>query len=84
MRFLRSLIPSLLLLGAGVAEASSSWSFEEGSISVGSKSGHALEHKYVSFKLESRQQLLRYVVNINWQVLAQIRSQGPSRIGPNR
>ena len=35
MRFLRSLLPSLLLLGAGITEAASSWSFDEGVISVG-------------------------------------------------
>jgi len=34
MRFLRSLIPSLLLLGAGVADAASSWNFDEAVISV--------------------------------------------------
>ena len=38
MRFLRSLLPSLLLLGAGVTEAVSSWNFEEAIISV-TKSG---------------------------------------------
>ncbi|EKD21783.1 uncharacterized protein L3040_005293 [Drepanopeziza brunnea f. sp. 'multigermtubi'] len=39
MRFLRSLVPSLLLLGAGVAEAAASWSFDEGVISVARKGG---------------------------------------------
>jgi oligosaccharyltransferase complex subunit delta (ribophorin II) len=34
MRFLHSLIPSLLLVGAGVVEAASSWSFSEAVISV--------------------------------------------------
>jgi oligosaccharyltransferase complex subunit delta (ribophorin II) len=34
MRFLRSLIPSLLLLGATVTEAASSWNFDEAIISV--------------------------------------------------
>ncbi|KUJ09528.1 uncharacterized protein LY89DRAFT_701125 [Mollisia scopiformis] len=39
MRFLHSLIPSLLVLGAGVAQAASSWSFDEAVISVTGKSG---------------------------------------------
>ncbi|RFU27109.1 hypothetical protein B7463_g9221, partial [Scytalidium lignicola] len=37
MRFLSSLIPSLLLLGAGVAQAASAWTFDEATISVQSK-----------------------------------------------
>jgi hypothetical protein len=41
MRFLRSLIPSLLLLGAGVAEAASSWNFDEAIISVTGKGNTA-------------------------------------------
>ena len=38
MRFLSSLIPSLLVLG-GVAEAASAWSFDEAIISVTPKGG---------------------------------------------
>ncbi|PVH88121.1 hypothetical protein DL98DRAFT_479310 [Cadophora sp. DSE1049] len=38
MRFLRSLLPSLLLLGAGVAEAAT-WGFDEAVISVTGKGG---------------------------------------------
>ncbi|PSS15245.1 hypothetical protein M430DRAFT_142785 [Amorphotheca resinae ATCC 22711] len=45
MRFLRSLIPSILLLGAGVAEAASSWSFEDATISVNSKAGGTFKDK---------------------------------------
>ncbi|EHL01074.1 hypothetical protein M7I_2935 [Glarea lozoyensis 74030] len=37
MRFLRSLIPSVLVLGAGIVEAASSWSFDEAIISVNGK-----------------------------------------------
>lgn len=48
MRFLRSVIPSLLLLGAGLTEAASSWSFVEGSISVNSKTGDTFKDKYVA------------------------------------
>jgi oligosaccharyltransferase complex subunit delta (ribophorin II) len=50
MRFLRSLIPSILLLGAGVAEAASSWSFEDATISVNSKAGGAFKDKYASIE----------------------------------
>ncbi|KAL2061290.1 hypothetical protein VTL71DRAFT_7563 [Oculimacula yallundae] len=41
MRFLRSLLPSILVLGAGVAEAAkaSTWGFEEAVISVTGKGG---------------------------------------------
>lgn len=48
MRFLRSLLPSILLLGAGVAEAAS-WGFEEAVISVTGKggAGSAFKDKYV-------------------------------------
>lgn len=48
MRFLRSLVPSLLLLGAGVAEAAS-WGFDEAVISVAKKgnAGSAFKDKYV-------------------------------------
>ncbi|KIN02300.1 hypothetical protein OIDMADRAFT_18912 [Oidiodendron maius Zn] len=45
MRFLRSVIPSLLLIGAGLTEAASSWSFVEGSISVNSKTGDTFKDK---------------------------------------
>jgi oligosaccharyltransferase complex subunit delta (ribophorin II) len=49
MRFLRSLLPSLLLLGAGVAEAASSWNFDEAVISVTGKgnAAAAFKDKYV-------------------------------------
>jgi oligosaccharyltransferase complex subunit delta (ribophorin II) len=36
MRFLHSLVPSLLL-AAGAAQAASSWGFDEGTITVGAK-----------------------------------------------
>ncbi|KAE8447031.1 hypothetical protein EG329_011166 [Mollisiaceae sp. DMI_Dod_QoI] len=39
MRFLHSLFPSLLVLSAGVAQAASSWGFEEAVISVTGKGG---------------------------------------------
>ncbi len=45
MRFLRSLLPSLLLLGAGVAEAASSWNFDEAVISVTGKGNAASAFK---------------------------------------
>ncbi|PMD24721.1 hypothetical protein NA56DRAFT_496503 [Hyaloscypha hepaticicola] len=45
MRFLRSLLPSLLLLGAGVAEAASSWNFDEAVISVTGKGNAAAAFK---------------------------------------
>jgi oligosaccharyltransferase complex subunit delta (ribophorin II) len=37
MKFLHSYIPSLLLVGAGVAQAAATWNFDEAIISVGSK-----------------------------------------------
>jgi len=48
MRFLRSLLPSILLLGAGVADAAT-WGFEEAVISVTGKggAGSAFKDKYV-------------------------------------
>jgi oligosaccharyltransferase complex subunit delta (ribophorin II) len=55
MRFLRSLLPSILLLGAGVAEAASSWSFEEATIAVNSKAGDGFKDKYVSTELKNPQ-----------------------------
>ena len=39
MRFLRSLLPSLLLVGASVVDAASSWTFEDASVSVSGKGG---------------------------------------------
>jgi hypothetical protein len=51
MRFLRSLIPSVLVLGAGIAEAASSWSFDEAIISVNGKGagvGAGFKDKYVA------------------------------------
>ncbi|KAI1497072.1 Oligosaccharyltransferase subunit Ribophorin II-domain-containing protein [Biscogniauxia marginata] len=39
MRFLRSLSPALLLLTAGAAQAASSWSFVDATVSVNSKKG---------------------------------------------
>ena len=41
MRFLHSLVPSLLFLAAGAAQAASSWSFEDGTVSVTSKKAGA-------------------------------------------
>lgn len=55
MRFLRSLLPSILLLGAGVAEAASGWSFEDATIGVHSKAGDGFKDKYVSPKLRELQ-----------------------------
>jgi hypothetical protein len=49
MRFLSSVIPSLLLLGAGVAQAAS-WGFDEAVLSVNSKGAGVaggLKDKYV-------------------------------------
>lgn len=40
MRFLRSFVPSLLLLAAGTAQAAS-WSFDEGTVTVGAKKSEA-------------------------------------------
>lgn len=50
MRFLHSLLPSILLLGASVAEAAT-WGFDEAVISVTGKggAGSAFKDKYVSF-----------------------------------
>jgi oligosaccharyltransferase complex subunit delta (ribophorin II) len=45
MRFLHSLLPSLLLAGAGIAEAASSWGFDEAIISVNSKGGDGFKDK---------------------------------------
>jgi len=45
MRFLPSLLPSLLLAGAGVVQAAQSWGFNEASVSVNSKSGPAFKDK---------------------------------------
>jgi hypothetical protein len=51
MRLLRTLIPSLLLVGVQVAQAASSWSFNEAVISVSSKgaAGAQFKDKYVEF-----------------------------------
>jgi hypothetical protein len=54
MRFLRSLIPSVLVLGAGIAEAASSWNFDEAIISVSGKGagvGAGFKDKYVALPL---------------------------------
>jgi oligosaccharyltransferase complex subunit delta (ribophorin II) len=52
MKLLRTLIPSLLLVGAQVAQAASSWSFDEAVISVSSKGagGAQLKDKYVKLR----------------------------------
>lgn len=50
MRFFSSLVPSLLLLGAGVAQAASGWGFEDAVVSVASKGagvGGGSKDKYV-------------------------------------
>lgn len=49
MRFIHSLI-SVVLVGAGVAQAASSWGFDEAVISVSGKSaaGTGFKDKYVS------------------------------------
>ncbi|RDL30981.1 Uncharacterized protein BP5553_09770 [Venustampulla echinocandica] len=39
MKFLRSLLPSLVLLGVTAVEAASSWSFDEAIVSISSKGG---------------------------------------------
>ncbi|KAK6065141.1 hypothetical protein SCUP234_10951 [Seiridium cupressi] len=47
MRFLHSFVPSLLVLAAGAAQAASSWGFDEGTITVGSKkSDGAVKEKF--------------------------------------
>ncbi len=45
MRFLRSLIPSLLLLGANISEAASSWNFDKAILSVTGKGGADFKDK---------------------------------------
>ncbi|KAG0645485.1 Dolichyl-diphosphooligosaccharide-glycosyltransferase subunit SWP1 [Hyphodiscus hymeniophilus] len=45
MRFLRSLLPSILLLGASVVDAASSWKFEDATISVSGKVGSGSKDK---------------------------------------
>lgn len=49
MKFLHSLLPSALLLGASVVSAASSWSFDDAVISVTSKKAGAtaFKDKYV-------------------------------------
>ena len=53
MRFLHSLIPPLLLLAGAVVEAASTWSFDEGTVSVAGKggAGSGLKEKYASIIL---------------------------------
>ncbi|KAI1844572.1 hypothetical protein JX265_001557 [Neoarthrinium moseri] len=52
MRFLPSFVPSLLLLAAGAAQAASSWGFDEGTVSVGSKKADgAVKEKFTEKKL---------------------------------
>jgi oligosaccharyltransferase complex subunit delta (ribophorin II) len=46
MRFLRSLLPSLLLSGAGFGQAAPSWSFDEAVVSVNVKGGAGFKDKY--------------------------------------
>jgi hypothetical protein len=50
MRLLRTLIPSILLVGAQVGQAASSWSFDEAVISVSSKGGAQFKEKYVKLR----------------------------------
>lgn len=50
MRFFSSLVPSLLLVGAGVAQAASGWGFEDATVSVTTKGagvGAGSKDKYV-------------------------------------
>jgi hypothetical protein len=55
MRLLRTLIPSLLLVGVQVAQAASSWSFNEAVISVSSKgaAGAQFKDKYVKLGFDT-------------------------------
>lgn len=46
MRFLRSLLPFILLSCAGLGQAASSWGFEEGVVSVNVKGGAGVKEKY--------------------------------------
>lgn len=46
MRFLRSLLPSLLLTGAGVAQAASSWGFDEAILTITSAEGRGAQPSY--------------------------------------
>ena len=46
MRFLQLLLPYVLLAGAGVAQAASSWGIEDASISVSSNGGAGFKDKY--------------------------------------
>lgn len=63
MRFLRSLVPSLLVLGAGVAEAAS-WGFDEAVISVTGKggAGSAFKDKYAVAQLRTSEDFYGYVL----------------------
>jgi hypothetical protein len=47
MKFLRSLLPSALLLGASAVSAASSWNFDEAVISVSAKGAAGFKDKYV-------------------------------------
>lgn len=48
MRLLSSLIPSLVLIGVGIANAASSWSFDEAIVSVSGKGvAGGFKDKYV-------------------------------------
>lgn len=48
MRLLRSLVPSLVLVGAGIVSAASSWSFDEAIVSVSGKTAGGFKDKYVA------------------------------------
>ena len=55
MRFLHSVLPSLLLLGVSVAEAAASWKFEDASVSISGKggAGSGSKDKYVNSSLRT-------------------------------
>lgn len=60
MRLLRSLVPSLVLLGAGIANAAASWSFEDAVISVNGKGASGnFKDKYVYYYLSSNTHCLQ-------------------------
>ncbi|KAI0473791.1 Oligosaccharyltransferase subunit Ribophorin II-domain-containing protein [Xylariaceae sp. FL0804] len=46
MRFLQNVLPSLLLLAAGAAQAASSWGFDDATVSVISKKGAGAKEKF--------------------------------------
>ena len=65
MRFFSSLVPSLLLLGAGVAQAASGWGFEDATVSVTTKGagvGAGSKDKYV---IPQNKELLYHVYNFH-------------------